>query len=167
MPGSYALTVMYGAFGVKNMFKLYPILPWVFLIGPTVGITWASLQRWGPGWREKARSKWSERTYGTVNKWIFKPIGLLNWFDPAVMWHGALTWTGEQRHNHPWLTAGGNNLSYATQGLYISFIFMYYLRKHYSAWWQKYNYLLEAGFDLGVAISGIIQVNASRVLADI
>ena len=35
---------------------------------------------------------------------------------------------------------------------------MYYLRRHYSAWWQKYNYLLEAGFDLGVAISGIIQV---------
>ena len=53
---------------------------------------------------------------------------------------------------------GGNNLSYATQGIYISFIFMHYLRRHYSSWWQKYNYLLEAGFDLGVAISGIIQV---------
>lgn len=52
---------------------------------------------------------------------------------------------------------GGNNLSYATNGIYISFIFMYWIKRRYNAWWEKYNYILEAGFDVGVAISGIIQ----------
>jgi len=61
---------------------------------------------------------------------------------------GPLTWSG------------GNNLSYATNGLYISFIFMYVIKRRYEAWWQKYNYLLEAGFDVGVAVSGIIQTFA-------
>jgi OPT oligopeptide transporter protein len=55
---------------------------------------------------------------------------------------------------------GGNNLSYATNALYLSFIFMYYIKRRYTAWFEKYNYLLEAGFDVGVAISGIIQTLA-------
>lgn len=52
------------------------------------------------------------------------------------------------------------SLSYATNGIYISFIFMHYIKRRYSAWWEKYNYLLEAGFDVGVAISGIVQTFA-------
>lgn len=72
---------------------------------------------------------------------------LFGWFDPTVFWAGSLTWSG------------GNNLSYATNGLYISFIFMYVIKRRYGAWWQKYNYLLEAGFDVGVAVSGIIQTS--------
>ena len=76
---------------------------------------------------------------------------MLNMFDPAVAWVGALNWTG------------GNNLSYATNGVYISFIFMYYLKRNYSAWWEKYNYILAAGFDVGVAISAIIQTLALQL----
>lgn len=32
--------------------------------------------------------------------------------------------------------------------------------RRYTAWWQKYNYLIEAGFDIGIAVSGIIQTFA-------
>jgi hypothetical protein len=37
---------------------------------------------------------------------------------------------------------------------------MYYLKRNYLPWWEKYNYLVEAGFDVGVAISAIIQTFA-------
>ena len=90
---------MYGGFGVRNMFKLYPILPWVFLIAPTIGISWASVQKWGPGWRERARNHWNERRYAFWDKWLFGPVSVLSWFDPSVSWHGALTWTGESSAN--------------------------------------------------------------------
>ena len=46
----------------------------------------------------------------------------LNYFDPAVTWSGALNWTG------------GNNLTYATNGVYIAFFFMYYVKRRYGAW---------------------------------
>jgi hypothetical protein len=32
--------------------------------------------------------------------------------------------------------------------------------RRYTAWWQKYNYLIEAGFDIGVAVSAIVQTFA-------
>ena len=141
----YASAVQYGAFGVKNFFKLYPILPWCFLMGAVIGTGWACIQKYGPRFRERARLTWHERRYEVVNKYFFHPVSYLNWFDPAVTWAGALNWTG------------GNNLTYATNGLYVSFIFMYYIKRRYGAWWEKYNYLIEAGFDVGVAVSGIIQ----------
>ena len=111
-------------------------------MGAVTGIGWALIQKFGPYVREKARYTWSERRFEIANKWFFAPLSKLAWWDPAVTWSGALNWTG------------GNNLSYATNGLYISFIFMYHIKRRYPAWWEKYNYLLEAGFDVGVAISG-------------
>jgi len=41
-------------------------------------------------------------------------------------------------------------------GLYVSFAFMYYLRRYKTAWWEKYNYVLSAALIGGVAFSGII-----------
>jgi hypothetical protein len=76
---------------------------------------------------------------------MFRPMDLFAWFDPAVFWSGALNWTGD------------NNLSYVTNGIYISIIFMYYIKLNYEPWFEKSNYILEVGFDVGVAISGIIQ----------
>lgn len=145
---NFASAIEYGAFGVRNMFKLYPILPWCFLMGVLIGLGWGLSERYGPTVRDYCRRKYSEGTFETFNKWFFNPLSYLSFIDPAVMWAGALNWTG------------GNNLSYATNGLYISFIFMYYIRRHYSAWWEKYNYILEAGFDVGVAVSGTIQTFA-------
>jgi hypothetical protein len=37
---------------------------------------------------------------------------------------------------------------------------MYYLKRNYLPWWEKYNYLVDAGFDVGVAISAPIQTFA-------
>ena len=144
----FASAIEYGAFGVRNMFQLYPIMPWCFLIGSAIGIIWGVAAKFGPDIRDAARRHWSEAKFTTWNRFLFRPIELFNFIDPAVTWHGALNWTG------------GNNLSYASNGIYISFIFMYWIRRRYNGWWEKYNYILEAGFDVGVAISGIIQTLA-------
>jgi OPT family small oligopeptide transporter len=144
----FASAIEYGAFGVKNFFTLYPFLPWCFLWGSIVGILFGVIQKWGWKVRDYARRRFSEASYESWDKFFFRPFALFAWFDPAVFWNGALNWTG------------GNNLSYATNALYLSFIFMYYLKRNYLPWWEKYNYLLEAGFDVGVAISGIIQTFA-------
>ncbi|KAF3992122.1 hypothetical protein FT663_02439 [Candidozyma haemuli var. vulneris] len=48
------------------------------------------------------------------------------------------------------------NLSYSTPGLYVSIAFMYYIRKKYTAWWEKYNYILASGIGGGIAFSAII-----------
>ncbi|KAK9249475.1 OPT oligopeptide transporter protein-domain-containing protein [Lipomyces tetrasporus] len=48
------------------------------------------------------------------------------------------------------------NLSYYTPGFYLSFAFMYYIRRYYLAWWTKYNYILTSALTAGVAFSGIL-----------
>ncbi|KAL2212753.1 oligopeptide transporter 2 [Sarocladium strictum] len=144
----FTSSILYGAFGVKNMFALYPILPYCFIIGSFIGITFGLSRRYGSSIKDYFRRKSSEARFATLNKWCFSPLSHLHWFDPAICWSGALNWTG------------GNNLSYATNGVYLAFIFMYYIKRHYLAWWEKYNYLLEAGFGVGIAISGIVQTFA-------
>lgn len=144
----FASAVEYGAFGVKNMFQLYPILPWCFLMGALIGIFWGLARLYGERVRDICRRSFSETKFLSAQKYVFKPLSLLKWFNPAAFWHGALNWTG------------GNNLSYATCWIYISFVFMYHIKRHYGSWWEKYNYLLEAGFDVGVAISSIVQTFA-------
>lgn len=48
------------------------------------------------------------------------------------------------------------NLSYVTTGLYFSFFFMYYVRRKYTSWWEKYNFVLTASFSAAVAFSAVI-----------
>ncbi|KAI5958447.1 uncharacterized protein KGF55_005790 [Candida pseudojiufengensis] len=66
------------------------------------------------------------------------------------------------KYFQPTLVIGGflyfapYNLSFYTMGVYFSIFFMWYLKSRYSAWWQKYNYLLSSGMDSGVAFSAII-----------
>ncbi|KAK9477421.1 OPT oligopeptide transporter protein-domain-containing protein [Lipomyces japonicus] len=67
------------------------------------------------------------------------------------------------RFVHPVLILGGfmtfgstYNLSYYTPGLYASFVFMYYIRRRYLAWWAKYNYIMTSALTAGVAFSGIL-----------
>ncbi|CAJ2514139.1 Uu.00g022580.m01.CDS01 [Anthostomella pinea] len=144
----YASAIEYGAFGVKNMFELYPILPWCFFIGSVVGIAWGVSRRYVPAIRAYVQRRLPGDMSSTLEKYLFRPLSYLYWFEPAVFWTGALNWTG------------GNNLSYATNGLYVSFVFMCYIKRHYGAWWEKYNYLVEAGFGVGVALSAIVQTFA-------
>ncbi|KAF3986162.1 hypothetical protein FT663_04996 [Candidozyma haemuli var. vulneris] len=66
------------------------------------------------------------------------------------------------KYFHPVVFAAGlmnfapYNLSYYTPALYLSFVFMYYLKSNKLAWWQKYNYLLSGGLSGGIAFSSII-----------
>lgn len=48
------------------------------------------------------------------------------------------------------------NLSYYTGGLYLLFALMYYLKKRYTAWWDKYNYVFSGAMSAGVAFSSIV-----------
>ncbi|CAG7854939.1 Sexual differentiation process protein isp4 [Serendipita indica DSM 11827] len=48
------------------------------------------------------------------------------------------------------------NLSHAWPAVPIAWFFQVYVRKHYLAWWQKYNYILSTAFDCGVAIAAIV-----------
>ncbi|EGV65653.1 hypothetical protein PSN45_003569 [Yamadazyma tenuis] len=67
-----------------------------------------------------------------------------------------------RKYFQPTLIIGGfmnfapYNLSYFTSGVYLSFAFMYYIKKHYLSWWEKYTYILTAGLSAGVAFSSII-----------
>ncbi|KAK6456529.1 OPT oligopeptide transporter protein-domain-containing protein [Scheffersomyces xylosifermentans] len=73
----------------------------------------------------------------------YAPKKYTKYFEPTLIIGGMLNWA-------PY------NLSYFTGGLYLSIAFMYYIKKKYEAWWQKYNYLLSAGLTAGVALSSII-----------
>ncbi|KAF5097000.1 hypothetical protein D0Z03_001503 [Geotrichum reessii] len=66
------------------------------------------------------------------------------------------------RYFQPTLIIGGMlqfapyNLSYLTTGMYASFAFMYYIRKRYLTWWEKYNYVLSSSLTAGCAFSAVI-----------
>lgn len=66
------------------------------------------------------------------------------------------------RYFHPTIIIGGflmyapYNLLYYTGGFYLSFIFMYYIKKNYLLWWEKYNYILTSALSAGVAFSALI-----------
>ncbi|KAK8132393.1 OPT-domain-containing protein [Apiospora kogelbergensis] len=141
--------------------------PMVLSHGGVIGIGWGLARRYGPSIHAWLRRRTSEGRLVLYEKFFFTPVSYLWYFDPAVSLKGALNWTG------------GSNLSYATNGMYVSFIMMvsralrdlkattyltpivrnaqYYVKRHYGAWWEKYNYLIEAGFGAGIALSAIIQ----------
>lgn len=54
------------------------------------------------------------------------------------------------------LTYAPYNLSYNTGSMYLSFAFMYYIKKKYTGWWEKYTYVLSSSLTAGVAFSAII-----------
>ncbi|KAK9319421.1 OPT oligopeptide transporter protein-domain-containing protein [Lipomyces orientalis] len=48
------------------------------------------------------------------------------------------------------------NLSYFTPGIYVSFAFMFVIRRRYLGWWEKYNYILHSGLTAGVALAAVV-----------
>lgn len=48
------------------------------------------------------------------------------------------------------------NLGYYTPGLIASYAFMFVIRRRFSAWWSKYNYVLSGGLQAGVAFGAVI-----------
>ncbi|KAJ5620322.1 hypothetical protein N7510_004306 [Penicillium lagena] len=63
--------------------------------------------------------------------------------------------------NWPLIFVGTYNVPPATGINYsswalVNFIFNYFIRRRFFAWWTKYNYILAAALDTGLALSGIV-----------
>lgn len=71
------------------------------------------------------------------------PQTLMKYFQPTVIVGGFLAYA-------PF------NLLYYTGGLYLSFTFMHYIKKRYTLWWEKYNYILTSALSSGVAFSALV-----------
>ncbi|EER34193.1 hypothetical protein CTRG_03011 [Candida tropicalis MYA-3404] len=76
-----------------------------------------------------------------IKRW--GPRNYVKYFEPSIIIGGFLGYA-------PY------NLTYYLPGLYVSYVFMSYIRRKYEAWWQKYNYILSTGLNAGIAFSSII-----------
>lgn len=97
----------------------------------------------GPQVRSAAQSVLPPALFAGVNALIFRPISWLKHVHPSLLINGMMLWA-------PY------NMSYLTGALYVSFAFMWYLKRYKTAWWEKYNYILAAGLNGGLAFSGVI-----------
>lgn len=142
----FSSVISFGAFGTNNMFALYPILPWCFLIGALLGLLWVFAEKIAPRVRSAILSRMKdEKQSASFDRYVWKPVAsICSTINPAIALSGALNW------------AGNTNLSYATLGIFIAWFFQFYLKRRYTAWWGKYAYMVFAGLSVGVAISGLI-----------
>ena len=94
-----------------------------------------------------------------VLKWCFLLGFLLVFPCLAFKYYGPKKLT---RYFNPTIIIGGfllyapYNLLYYTGGLYLSYFFMYYVKKNYILWWEKYNYILTSALSAGVAFSALL-----------
>ena len=121
----FSSAVMYGVLGTRNMYTLYPVIPWSMFIGTVLGISIAISQRYAPSLIARWKRSWREERFDWWNRKLFSPLGWVYWFNPPVFWSGA---------NSTW--SGGGNLSYHTNQMYFSFIFMYQIKRRYPAWFE-------------------------------
>jgi len=141
----YSSTISFGAFGTNNMFKLYPALPYCFLLGALLGLFWILSEKAAPHARRLVQERMAEERFSTFDKYAWKPAAnTFSCLNPAIALSGAMSW------------AGNTNLTYATLGIYLAWLFQFYIKRRYTAWWGKYAYLIFAGLNVGVAISGLI-----------
>ena len=140
----YSASVVWGAIGPKRIFdQVYPAMKWAFLLGFLLALVWCAIKNFGPAAREWIRERASPTVYKPLNVLLFKPLSWLKNVHPSLLFNGAINWAPK-------------NLTYFTVGLYLSFGFMYYLRRFKTAWFEKYTYVLSAAFTGGVAFSAII-----------
>ena len=88
----YSSAVMYGAFGVRNMWSMYPMTGWSFLIGAVIGIVFGVGQRFGPRLMEKWRRR--SRNQDRWDEWHAKfrlPLDWLYKFNPPVFVSGMVS----------------------------------------------------------------------------
>ncbi|GME72013.1 unnamed protein product [Ambrosiozyma monospora] len=115
----------------------------MFLFGFLLALAWWGVKRFGPTIRSWVKDHASPAVYKPLDAVIFTPLSWLKNVHPALVLFGFLSWAP-------------TNLTYYTVGLYFSLFFMYYLRRYKTAWWEKYNYVLAAGLNAGLAFSAII-----------
>jgi hypothetical protein len=118
-------------------------MKYCFLLGFLLAIVWWTVKRFGRFIRQAFKVALPAASFKLVDTAIFTPISWLKHVHPSLIFNGMLYWA-------PY------NLTYWTGGFYVSFFFMYYLRRYKTAWWERYNYVLSAALTGGVAFSGII-----------
>ncbi|KAJ5997161.1 hypothetical protein N7522_008821 [Penicillium canescens] len=140
----FSSSVVWGAIGPKRIFdQIYPTMKYTFLLGFLLAIVWWTAKRFGSNFREVCKSMLPAAIFKPINMLVFTPMSWLKHVHPSLIFNGMLFWAPL-------------NLTYYTGGLYCSFVFMYYLRRYKTTWWEKYNYVLSAALTGGVAFSGII-----------
>jgi len=140
----FASSVIWGAIGPKRIFnQIYPALKYCFLLGFLLALLWWAGKRVGGTARQWIKARLPTVIYKPLDILLFTPISWLRDVHPSLVFNGMLWWAPL-------------NLSYFTTGLYFSIAFMYYLKRYKTAWWEKYNYVLAAAFQGGVAFSGLI-----------
>jgi len=141
----YSSTVEFGAFGTNNMFKLYPIMPYCFAIGAVLGAIWLLGESGGPRLRRFLESRMQGGAFSTFDRYVWGPTArTLGYVHPAIAMNGMLQWSGN------------NNLTQQTGGIIATYFVQHYLKRRYTAWWQKYAFLGYAGLAVGVTFSGLI-----------
>jgi hypothetical protein len=113
---------LYGEWQAQRGCLKYPIIPYCFLIGALVGIIFGLRQVYGTTLREGIQKGTSEATYEFLDKNIFRVMRWLKNLNPPVVLSGSLKW------------AGGSNLSWYTNALYLRAIFMSYIKRRYTLW---------------------------------
>ena len=53
------------------------------------------------------------------------------------------------------LSCRATGINYSSWAL-VNFIFNHFIKRRFFAWWTKYNYILAAALDTGLALSGIV-----------
>ncbi|ORX40798.1 OPT oligopeptide transporter protein-domain-containing protein [Kockovaella imperatae] len=141
----YSSTIAFGAFGTNNMFKLYPVIPYCFVIGAVLGVMWIVGESYGPKIHVFLEKRMHARSFTSFDRYVWTPCGnVLAYVHPAIAINGMLQWSGN------------NGLTQATQGIMLTWFFQFWLKRRYSAFWQKYAYLIWAGMAVGATISGLI-----------
>lgn len=150
----YTNSLMWGLLGSKRIFDgMYPILKWCSLMGFVLFLLIVPYEKYGPGIgnriRNRIREKLSESKFQRVDSYILQPLRVILTLNPIMLLQGIQHWSP-------------SNLSYKTTGLYISYIFMYHIRKRYTAWFEKYNYILSAGLTAGIAFTSLIMMSTQN-----
>lgn len=140
----FSSSVVWGAIGPARVFsQFYPFMKYMFLLGAVLAVVWWSIKRYGPSIRSIVQAKLNPSIFRALDVMLFTPISWLRDVHPSLVINGFIQWAPL-------------NLTYFTSAVYMSFAFMYYLRRYKTAWWEKYNYVLSAALSAGVAFSGII-----------
>ena len=143
--GVYSSVISYGVLGTNNLFKLYPALKWCFLIGPILALVWVTAEKLSHRIRARLVNGLDEEQKARFDKKFWTPLStVVQSIHPAIALEGATNW------------GGNTNLTQYTTALFLSWLFQYYLKRHYTAWWGKYAFLLFSGLNVGVAISGFV-----------
>jgi len=88
---------------------------------------------------------------------------LIGFLCPLIAWLCTLRWPNSfiRYVNFPVIFSGTGLIPPANSNNYVpwaivGFIFQYVIRRRHFSWWTKYNYVLSAALDSGVAVSAVV-----------